>query len=48
MPRNPHKENCPYTHEPNEVTKKALEQVKKRKGLKNTNSLQDILDVIEK
>jgi len=35
-------EACPFSHEPNETTKKALENVKKRKGLKSVSSVDEL------
>lgn len=42
-----YQEDCPYDHAPNEVTKRALDRVKNKKGLKAADSLQDILDSLE-
>ena len=35
-------EACPFSHEPNETTKKALENVKNRKGLKAVSSVEEL------
>jgi hypothetical protein len=35
-------QSCPFSHEPNEITKKAIENVKKRKGLKSVSSVEEL------
>ncbi len=41
-------EECPYEHEPNETTKKALENAKKRKGLHKASSVKDLFEQLSK
>lgn len=41
-------EECAESHDPNEVTKKALENVKKRKGLKKASSVADLFKKLGK
>lgn len=36
-----HYKECPENHTPNEVTKKALDNVKKRKGLKKADTVEE-------
>ena len=37
-----HYQECPEDHTPNEATKKALEQVKSRKGLKRAATVEEL------
>jgi hypothetical protein len=37
-----YEEECPFSHEPNATTKKAIENVKKRRGLKKAASVEDL------
>ncbi len=37
-----HYQECPESHEPNETTKKALENVKARKGLKKAKTVKEL------
>ncbi len=37
-----HYQECPEDHTPNEITKKALEKVEARKGLKKTDSVEEL------
>lgn len=41
-------QECPESHEPNEITKKALENTKKRKGLKTVASVEDLFKKLAK
>jgi hypothetical protein len=37
-----YQEECPESHEPNEITRKALESVQDRKGLKKATTVEDL------
>ena len=39
-----HYKECPFDHTPNERTQKAVENVKKRKGLKKADSVEELFN----
>lgn len=41
-------QECPYNHEPNETTKKALANIKKRKGLNKASSVEELFKKLGK
>lgn len=43
-----HYEECPYSHEPNATTKKALEDVKKGKGLSKAATVEELFKKLGK
>ncbi len=42
-----HYQECPEDHTPNEVTKKALEDVKEKKGLKKAKTVEELFKKLD-